>query len=152
MLEFLLDPPFWAWIALAGILLTLEVMTGTFVLLWPAAGAGLTGLATMAPMTPSGPAEWLLFAVLTLVLTLAARALGLKSSAAPQDGRAFNSPASRKGQTAVALTAFEGGVGRVRLGDTDWSARLTEEGTAAPGERLEVAGSDGNQLLVTRKT
>jgi membrane protein implicated in regulation of membrane protease activity len=151
VLEFLLDPPFWAWIALAGILLIFEVMTGTFVLLWPAAGAGLTGLATMAPLTPSGPAEWLLFAVLTVVLTLAARALGLKHSAVPKDVRVLNSPDSRSGQTAVALTPFQGGYGRVRLGDTDWSARLTDGTNAEPGDRLLVTGSEGNELLVRRE-
>jgi membrane protein implicated in regulation of membrane protease activity len=150
MLEFLLNPPFWAWIALAGILLTLEVMTGTFVLLWPAAGAGLTGLATMAPLTPSGPAEWLLFAVLTVLLTLAARAMGFKRSTQLDDKRLFNDPSSRAGQVAVALTEFQGGYGRVRLGDTDWSARLLE-GTASAGDRLLVTGSDGNQLTLRRE-
>jgi membrane protein implicated in regulation of membrane protease activity len=149
MLEFLLDPPFWAWIALAGILLIFELMTGTFILLWPAAGAGLTGLATMAPLTPSGPWEWLLFAVITVLLTVAARSMGLKRGTSEEDRRIFNSPASRTGQSVLAITDFSAGYGRVRLGDTDWSARLAE-GTALAGERLVVTGSDGNELLVSR--
>lgn len=146
-MEILLDPPFWAWIALAGILLIFELMTGTFYLLWPAAAAGLTGLATRAPFTPSGAGEWLLFAVLTILLTVAARALGLKRHPSPDDERPFNRPDNRVGQRGSAITAFEGGRGRIRLGDTDWQAR-SETASLIVGTPVTVTGVDGSTLIV----
>ncbi|GGY43999.1 NfeD family protein [Parvularcula lutaonensis] len=145
-MELLLDPPFWAWFVLAGILLILELMTGTFYLLWPAAAAGLTGLATRAPFTPSGAGEWLLFAVLTVVLTLAARAMGLKRRPSPDDTRPFNRADSRVGQHARAIAAFEAGRGRVRLGDTDWQARSPVP--VAAGDDVVITDVDGSVLVV----
>ncbi|NNU15394.1 NfeD family protein [Parvularcula sp. ZS-1/3] len=149
MVELLLDPPFWAWLALAGLLLIIEINLGTFDLLWPAAGAGLTGLATMAPFSPSGPGEWLLFALLTFLLAIAARALGFRKNLEPVDKRPLNSAETRIGRSAVALTAFSGGRGRVRVGDTDWTARAADGASVQEGQALTVTGTDGTELLVT---
>lgn len=148
MVELLLDPPFWAWLALAGLLLIIEINLGTFDLLWPAAGAGLTGLATMAPFAPTGPGEWLLFALLTFLLAIAARTLGFRKNLEPVDKRPLNSADTRVGSRAVALTAFTGGTGRVRVGDTDWTARALDGAAIEEGQVLKVTGADGTELLV----
>ncbi len=52
------------------------------------------------------------------------------------------------GRQAVALE-FHGRTGRVRVGDSDWSARLAA-GTAppAPQDELRVVGVDGTTLVV----
>lgn len=148
MAELFLDPPFWLWMSLAGALLLLEVNLGTFDLLWPAAGAGLTGLATQAPFTPSGPAEWLLFIVITLALTIAARTAGFKRNLEPKDKRILNSGDTRIGKTVTALESFSGASGRVRMGDTDWSARVENSGSVSEGQKLTVTGTDGTVLIV----
>lgn len=152
MVELLIDPPFWLWMSIAAALLLIEVNLGTFDLLWPAAGAGLTGLATQAPFTPSGPTEWVLFIVLTLALIIAARTAGFKRNLEPQDKRPLNSGDTRIGQNAVAVSAFEGGRGRVRMGDTDWSARAATDTTVQEGQMLTVTGVEGTELLVSPQT
>jgi len=60
-----------------------------------------------------------------------------------------NAPAAGLiGQTCRAMT-FEGGEGRVALGDGTWPARLEDRSAPAPGALLEVVGLDGTTLLVS---
>ena len=49
------------------------------------------------------------------------------------------------GETCVVVQAFEGGTGRVRLGDSEWLAR---GGDIAVGERMRITGNEGAILLV----
>ena len=49
------------------------------------------------------------------------------------------------GETAIVTAAFEGGSGRVRLGDSEWLARGPD---IAVGERVRITGSEGSSLLV----
>lgn len=146
MLELLMDPPFWFWISIAAFILLVEINLGTFDLLWPAAGAALTGLVSALPFLPSGAWEWVLFIVITLVLTVLARTMGLHRKLQPTDKRPLNNADTRIGQPALALSAFEAGRGRVRLGDTDWTARAEVE--VSEGQNLVVTGVDGTELIV----
>jgi membrane protein implicated in regulation of membrane protease activity len=149
-MELLLDPPFWAWLCLGGFLLLLEVLTGTFTLLWPAAAAVLVAFVSRSPILEGRFREWILFATLSVVLAYAARALGVKRDGGEEgeDQRSFNSADSRIGQTGRALTAFEDGTGRIRLGDTDWSARTPSDQKVVFGQSVRVTGSEGTTLLV----
>lgn len=150
MMELLFDPPFWLWVSIAATLLLLEVNLGTFDLLWLAAGAGLTGLLTQAPFTPSGPSEWLIFIAITAALTVGARTAGFKKNLEPEDKRALNSGETWAGRSAVALQDFADGAGRVRLGDTDWTARLTVPATVREGDMLRVQSASGTELIVEK--
>jgi membrane protein implicated in regulation of membrane protease activity len=49
------------------------------------------------------------------------------------------------GKTATVVDPVDDHGGRVKLGDSEWSAR---GGPAAAGERVEIIGVDGNCLLV----
>jgi len=147
-MEWILEPPIWFWFALAVGLLIAELSTGTLWLLWPAASAGLVGLAANAPLAPKGPGAWLLFAGLTLVLAAAARSMGIKHKDQKPDERAFNTTDNFVGKPVKALAAFDNGLGRVRLGDTDWSARSAFQEPVTEGQQLIVEGVDGNVLLV----
>ena len=147
-MDWITDPTMWFWLALAMGLLIAELSTGTLWLLPPAAAAGLMGLAEQAPFTPDGPASWLLFAVLTLALTAAARSMGIKHKGTQEDTRAFNTSDNFIGKPVRALTDFAGGQGRVRLGDTDWTARSAFQAPVTEGDHLVVEGIDGNVLLV----
>jgi membrane protein implicated in regulation of membrane protease activity len=52
------------------------------------------------------------------------------------------------GRSATAL-AFRGREGRVRVGDSDWAARVpTDVAEPIPGTRLRVEGVDGTVLIV----
>lgn len=147
-MDWIIDPTMWFWLALAMGLLIAELATGTLWLLPPAAAAGLMGLASKAPFTPDGPGSWLLFAVLTLALTAAARSLGIKHKGTTEDTREFNTSDNFIGEPVRALANFTNGQGRVRLGDTDWSARSAFQAPVTEGQQMVVEGVDGNVLLV----
>jgi inner membrane protein len=51
------------------------------------------------------------------------------------------------GRKATALS-FNGSEGRVRLGDSDWAARLVGQPAVTTGATLRVVGVDGTVLLV----
>ncbi len=65
-------------------------------------------------------------------------------------GDTVNAPgAGLIGQTCRAV-AFEGGEGRVALGDGTWTARMADRSTPAAGALLEVVGLEGTVLVVRR--
>jgi membrane protein implicated in regulation of membrane protease activity len=49
------------------------------------------------------------------------------------------------GKVVTVVTAVDEHSGRVRVGDSEWSAR---GGPAAPGERVRITGVEGNCLSV----
>ena len=94
-----------------------------------------------------GSAQVMLFLALTAVLIAAAWRLRgrwprIDTVNAPTVGLI--------GQTCRAV-AFEGGEGRVELGDGTWPARLTDRSAPAAGSLLEVVGLDGTTLLVSAR-
>jgi membrane protein implicated in regulation of membrane protease activity len=86
------------------------------------------------------------FAVLAAIAITAAMRLRRLDS---RQARSINTAESGLvGRPAQAL-AFAGRLGRVRLGDSDWSARLAEDTPPPePGAPLEVVGVDGTVLIV----
>ncbi len=132
-----------AWIV-AGLLGCAAEMAAPGVFLLPIGLAACgTGLA----------AEWLglgggwqagLFLLLTAVLV--AGVWRVQGRGAPVD--AVNAPgAGLIGRTCRAV-GFEGGEGRVALGDGAWSARTADGSTPAAGAVLEVVGLEGTVLVV----
>ena len=51
------------------------------------------------------------------------------------------------GETAVVVTALDGGTGRVKHGDSEWLAKGCD---AAVGEKVRISGSDGAVLIVEK--
>jgi membrane protein implicated in regulation of membrane protease activity len=80
------------------------------------------------------------------VLSVASVVIGLRLR--KPSGRLNTQTAGLAGRAATALV-FDGREGRVRLGDSDWPARVPH-GVAAPatGTRLRVEGVDGSVLIV----
>ena len=132
-----------AWIA-GGLLACLAevVMPGAF-LLWLGLAAIVAGLVTLGLGLSFG-FQVLVFAVAAPVSVLIAqrRARGPKRLD-------VNAPANfLVGRSATAL-AFVAGEGRVRLGDSDWAARLASDAQAPPpGAALRVEAVDGTVLVV----
>ena len=137
--------PFWVWLAVAAIFLSIEVGTGSGWLLWPAASAALVGVLALAlPMNL--PVEIALFAVLTIATTYLAR----RFLQPALEGKApdLNDPLMRLiGRDGQVLSTFENGLGRVFVDGKEWQARLDG---AAPisGQRIQVVGVDGATLTV----
>ncbi len=90
---------------------------------------------------------WQVVLFLALTATLVAVAWRVRGRGPMID--AVNAPsAGLIGQTCRAV-AFEGGEGRVALGDGTWPARIMDRSAPAPGSLLEVVGLDGTTLLVS---
>lgn len=136
--------PFWWWVAAAAILLAVEVATGAELFLWPAVAAGVLAVVCVAGLHLPLGADVGLFAVLTIVGSLAARQFR-PASAGPD----INDPLNRLvGLKGTAVTAFSRGRGRVLVEGAEWAAEA-DEGELAPGDRVEVAAIiDGGRLKV----
>jgi membrane protein implicated in regulation of membrane protease activity len=130
------------WIAAGLVLLVCEIIAPGVFLMWLGlAGIG-TGLALLAAPLSFGMQSALFSALALLAIGVA---LWLRRGAKRAPVNTLD--AGLVGRRAHAL-AFEGREGRVRLGDSDWPARLAGGPAPAPGEALDVTGVDGTTLLV----
>lgn len=150
MIDFLASMPFWYWWVLAAALLIIEIATGTTYFLWPAAAAAVTGVADLWPLDGDWRAQLVLFAVVTVLLTIFAtprvRPLLQKGQ---EDHLTLNERGAQKiGRRAVVEEAFVSGAGRVRLGDTVWAAEGEGAASFAKGEEVEIVRVDGARLIV----
>jgi membrane protein implicated in regulation of membrane protease activity len=135
-----------AWVAwlLAGLVLLIAetLLPGAF-LMWIGLAAGGTGLVTWAA-DPRFELQVVVFGVLAAGALLIGLRLRKRRSVAVVNTR----HAGLTGRTATAL-GFRGREGRVRLGDSDWSARLPADAQEPPpGTVLRVVDVDGTVLIV----
>lgn len=131
------------WLAAGLVLMLLEMAVPGVFLMWLGLAALGTGLLVQL-LDPGFAVQVVVFGVLAAV----AIAVGLRFRV-PRKAATLNTPtAGLVGREAVVL-AFHGPIGRVRVGDSDWSARLAH-GTQAPAaeDRLRVVGVDGTTLIV----
>ncbi len=140
------------WVALALILLGIEVAIGTYDLLWIALAGFATALfAAFAPESVAGwPSQAVVFAISSIILLVLGRTLfaGLRRVAHehPTLNRRMVSLIGRRG---VAATDFTSGVGRVKIGDTEWGAELTENaGAVFEGDAVIVDSTQSNSVRV----
>ena len=136
--------PGWAWLGVAAVLLAAELVTGSGYLLWPSASAAVTaGLAFLGwPHAPFG--QILVFAVLTVASTYAARRWWPPRRAAER--LELNDAAGRLvGREGEAIA----GGGRVFVDGAEWLAESEGGEALAPGARVRVlAVLDGARLRV----
>lgn len=130
--------PFWVWIAIAALLVTAEVSTGSGWLLWPAGAAVVVAVLT-AVADLGLPMELAIFAVVTSVSALLGRRFLPKALMSTPD---INDNVGR-------LVGHEGrmvGVDRVFIDGKDWAA-VADEALEA-GQRVEVVAAQGSVLRV----
>ncbi len=140
--EWLADPGL-AWLAAGLVLVVAEmVLPGAF-LLWLGLASIGTGLVCRVATT-SFAVQVVIFAVLAPLSIACAMTMRRKSRPAN-----VNTPGSGLVGRHATLLRFEAGEGRVRVGDSDWPARLAP-GAAMPAVDmpLEVVAVDGLVLLV----
>ena len=129
------------WLGAGLILLLVEILAPGFFMMWVGLAACGTGLIALAL-----PMGFDLQVVAFGVLAAASLLLGLRLRRQP--GRLNTQTSGLAGRTAVALQ-FQGREGRVRLGDSDWAARVPGDlPEPASGTRLRVEGVDGTVLIV----
>ena len=141
--------PFWIWIALGGVFLIGELMTGSGWLLWPAGAAAATAVATTLRPPLGWPWQIVLFVVMAIVATYL--------------GRRFLPPAGRR-RAATSTTRPRGwsasrarrprpsrpGCGRVFVDGKEWAAELDGGGELAAKSKVEVTEILGGARLKVR--
>ena len=151
-LELILWPPTaWHWLALGLLLLTIEMMTGTWDLLWVSIAAGLTS--AYAAIAPEGIAGWqgqlVFFAIAATALFIVGRTLFRQMRENVEEHPTLNKRmAGTLGQRAVVAEDFSGGTGRVKLGETMWAAETMDGANLASGASVIVEETEGNTLKV----
>lgn len=135
----------WSWIALAALLMALELVVPGYFLLWLGAAAAVTGVLFIMV-----PAPWqvqlAVFTLLSLVCLYAWFRLvkGAVDTATDQPGlnRRMDSMVGRE---FVLDEPIQSGRGRVRVADSVWSVTGPD---LASGSRVRVTGYDGAVLMV----
>jgi len=138
------DHPFWSWIAIGGVFLIGELMTGSGWLLWPAGSAAFVGL--LAFFFPLGwPAELLLFVAAAIVSTNVGRRFLRPPPRVKGD---INELAPRLlGKEAETAIPFKAGLGRVFVDGKEWAAELDGGGDLAAKSKVEVVEILGGARL-----
>lgn len=121
--EMLLPGVFLVWIGIAAI------VTGIFALLFPIGLAGQLGL----------------FALYSVLAVFVGRRFYGVSGVENVDSRLNDRAAQLIGRRVLVVQPVDEDSGRVRVGDSEWSAR---GGPAQPGERVRITGVEGNCLIV----
>ena len=137
--------PEWLWLIGGVVLLIAELIAPGFFLIFIGAAAMVTGFAALLLPIPIA-LQFALFAVLAFV---SARYGGRRAYSMRDDYSAdplLNDRAQRMlGKIVVATQPVDAHSGRVRVGDSEWSAR---GGPAAPGDRVRIVDIEGNCLKV----
>lgn len=138
----------WAWWVLGIVLLILEVLMPGVFLVWIGIAAIITGALSLALWETAfwtWHAQWLVFAVLSLIAAIIGRRI-VSSRGQTSDQPHLN----QRGQSLVGRTAtleqpIAEGRGRIRLDDTMWNV----QGPDLPvGARVRVTTSNGSNLTV----
>ncbi|WP_084418687.1 NfeD family protein [Henriciella litoralis] len=141
----------WHWLGIGLILLAIEMAVGTFDLLWIAIAAAATSVfAAIAPGSISGwEGQLVLFAVASIGLLVFGRTVFADIRMNAAEHPTLNKRMSRAvGKTGTAMSDFVAGAGRVRLGDTDWSAETVDGSNPVAGANVVVEATAGNALRV----
>ena len=138
-----LDPG-WMWLIGGVVLLIAEVIAPGFFLVFIGAAAMATGLFTVL-FDLGASAQLALFALYAIVAVLVGRRFYANRTADSTDPLLNDRAGRLVGRVVTVVADVDDHNGRVRVGDSDWSAR---GGPAAAGERVRITGIDGNCLTV----
>jgi hypothetical protein len=143
-MDWFLLHPFALWLAIGGVLLAVEVGTGSGWLLWPAASAAVMGLVGLG-WHFEFEMQLVIFAILTIATTLAGRHFFPRALA----GGDINDTRSRlAGLDGIAAGDFREGRGRVFVDGKEWAAELEGAGSLASGMKVVVVSVKGACLTV----
>lgn len=139
----LVDGP-WLWLILAVVLGIAELLLPGVFLIWVAAAAALTGLATLATALPVA-GQFLLFAGLALATTWVGRKAYQRNPVPSADPLLNDRVARLIGDVVELATPIVHGRGRARVGDSEWPV----SGPDAPaGACMRITGVEDGVLTV----
>ncbi|WP_114228808.1 MULTISPECIES: NfeD family protein [Sphingomonas] len=136
--------PGWWWLIGGLLLLIAELIAPGVFLLFVGAAAMATGLFVLLFGLGLAPAL-ILFALYTAVAVMVGRKVYANRAVDSPDPLLNDRGARLIGRVVTAATAIDHSHGRVRVGDSEWSAR---GGPAQAGEQVRITGVDGNCLRV----
>lgn len=136
----------WLWLIAAAVLGIAEMLVPGVFLIWLGVAALVTGV--VALLLPIGlVVQLLIFAVAAFASIYAGRRV-LRTNPILSDDPLLNERGARLvGTIVTAVESVDETGGRVRVGDSVWSAKGS---TAAVGDRLRVTGCEGQVLRVER--
>lgn len=136
----------WTWLIIGVVVLVAELFTGTLFLLWPAVAALIVGV-TIFILPLGWEMQLLLFSILSVIgLFWGEKYLRPRlNRGAPSD---LNDRAqSMIGSRVKAVSNFDTGRGRVKVGDTEWSATI-KDGNPKKGDELRIVSVSGASVVV----
>lgn len=134
----------WGWLVFAALLGIAEVVLPGVFLIWIAIAAAITGLAALA-LPIALPFQFLLFAALSIAAVWGGRRWYVDNPVASTDPFLNDRTARLIGQIVTVVEPITGGEGRVKVGDSVWTAKGDD---AAVGARVQVIEADGTVLQV----
>lgn len=141
------DLPFdsdWLWLIGAVALISLELVAPGVFLLWIGVAALLTGVLALVFDLPIG-VEFVIFAGLAVLSGFVGRRW-YRANPVVSTAPLLNDRASQLvGQVVTAITPIDPAGGRVKVGDSVWTAR---GGPAREGAAVRIIGHEGTSLIV----
>ena len=134
----------WFWLSLGLLLGVAEMVAPGFFLMWLGLAALIVGgLDYFLPITVTYQVA--MFAILSVLTVFAGKKFLRENPIETEDAKLNDRGARLTGEIVTVVEAITNGHGRVKVGDSVWSARGVD---AAIGSRVRVTGADGAVLLV----
>lgn len=139
---------FWHWFILAAVFAGIEMVTPGFFFIWLGGAALVIGLVALVFSGMGWEVQLILFAALSGLSVLGWYKFGRKVTIATDDVNLNRRGDSLIGRTGALVEPIVNGRGRVKIGDSVWSA----EGEDAPdGAKVLITGVRGAVLVVERR-
>lgn len=136
----------WHWLVLAGLLMILELAAPGVFFVWLAAAAFMVGALLLVLPFLTVLVQLLLFGMLCVVAVFVGRKYVGRWALGGSGGDRLNLGASRLvGRTVTVTAPIVNGVGRVRVGDSDWRATGPD---TAEGKSVLIVAAEGTTLIV----
>lgn len=151
IIDFMTPLQAWHWLALALVVLGLELALGTIDLLWISAAAMLTALFKWIMPAPIDGLEGqlLFFAVTAIALLVLGRTVFGDWRNQESDKPLLNKRMeSMIGTRALVTQSFAAGTGRVKIGDTEWLAHATNGENFAAGAMVLIKDVEATAVKV----
>ena len=133
-----------AWLIFGTVLIIAELLMPGYFLMWVGGAALLTGAATF--VLPFGSTiQLILFTVCAIASVYVGRRWFAQHDTPSEDPNLNNRAARMIGTVVTVTDAIEAGSGRVKVGDSVWSARGAD---GAVGTKMRITGLDGSVVLV----
>jgi inner membrane protein len=134
----------WFWLSLGLVLGVAEMVAPGFFLMWLGLAALIVGMLDYF-LPIAVPFQVAMFAILSVLTVFAGKKFLQQNPIETDDPKLNDRGARLTGEIVTVVEAIADGNGRVKVGDSVWSARGAD---AAVGARVRVTGADGAVLLV----